>query len=122
MKFWKAMAALEQGKKVKCVWWSKGHYLVDLPKGCISIGEPGSNPIAIDTTSDWEIADNQYKPQFSFSEVIKGLREGKRFRRPNWEKGAYVHQRGGSLCDENRDIGNFLLMEDFEAVDWEEVK
>jgi hypothetical protein len=71
--------------------------------------------------------------QYSFMEVIKGLKEGKNFRRKEWEMdkilwgesyGEYpigLHNSGMiDFCDGSKSYA--LTIQDVEATDWIEVK
>src|SRR5258706_7425340 len=118
MKFSEAMKHLEEGKKVRCKLWSRRYEKeiywqlgndINLPSGCDWE----------DVMSEWELYDDS--PKFSFPEVVKGLREGKRVRRKSWHSFIFVHQEMGLLRNEEGYTFQWDL-EDFEAHDWEEIK
>ncbi len=127
VKFWEAMKALEEGNKVRaCAWahqdwidiggFSRGYPLDDLDfKSCLM------------DFPNWELYEESQK-MLSFAEVVKGLKEGKKFRRIAW-KNPYDHV-GSTSCTYfpsqkriNNQYGELcpLWLEDFEATDWIEV-
>src|SRR5260221_12992703 len=86
MKFWEAMKALQEGKKVRGNTWNKDEYLDPL------------DTFEIFTfyeylQLDWEIYDDT--PKLNFQQVIEGLKQGKKFKRVNWEKDCYIKQNNG---------------------------
>ena len=59
-----------------------------------------------------------------FAEVIKGIKEGKRFKRPKWPDGMSFGENKNKFVRINLYGGEpwDLKMEDFDAKDWDEVK
>lgn len=119
MKFWEAMKALEEGKKVRCAQW---------PNNCYDSQSGNNVPYSCYSLSHWsqESWELYEEPELllTFAEVVKGLKEGKRFRRERWVPIAYIvagswPSRAVLLC-EGSPIN--LALEDFEACDWVEVK
>jgi hypothetical protein len=113
MKFWEAMRHLEEGKKVTCTDWGKKEYAsthVSLDQGQIT-----SISLLSSVNAKWELYE---EPGwfFTFSEVVAGLKEGKRFSRKWWLKDNIA-----SICMSNLDEHMFYI-EDFEATDWIEVE
>lgn len=114
MKFWEIMRAFDEGKKVRCKDWKPNHFISRIRwfKYEINIEE---------IVSDWELYEEPVQ-LLSFTDVVKGLNKRKKFRRKVWEFDSFITQRGGAIVNEANDIGNFLLLEDYEATDWVEVK
>lgn len=119
MKFSEAMAALEQGKKVRCKSWAK--------QCCMFLGQAEENTHMgllywKDAYEDWELYEEPAK-MLSFSEVVKGLKEGKKFRR----KDGWILRKitsGYLMWGENEVFLTrfFPSIEDLEALDWIEAK
>ena len=108
MKFWEAMKALEEGNAVRCKAWMSHCFM--------HLRQAAQNPhmgiiLWTDTSEEWELHEEPEKA-FSFAEVVKGLKEGKKFRR---------HGMAGYLGREHLPMAQFRV-EDFEANDWVEVK
>lgn len=111
MKFWEAMKALEEGKRIRPKGWDRElglHIQKDFKHW-------------IDT--EWELYEEPQQT-FSFMEMIAKLKEGKRFRRKVWdaEDSLELHSSG------TVDFSSTLCytwdpsLSDFEATDWIEVK
>ena len=66
------------------------------------------------------------KPKLTFDDVVKGLREGKKFKRKEWSGYLYWSAKARHnkfrLRDRSFKSGLSFYIEDFEATDWEEVK
>lgn len=120
MKFWEAMKALEEGKKVKRNDLHEDRFL---SKDAITGTE-----YEIDITTEWELKN------LSFAEVVLGLKEGKErwYMRKEWV-GMHIQYwppdaerncNGGIVVFGNDMILNhvFFNCEDFEATDWIEVE
>ncbi len=124
MKFWEAMKALEDGKKVKCKWWPECHFV---SKNGFYMGLCLMHIIdAID--KEWELCEEPCKT-YSFSEVMKGLKEGKKFRRLSWQENTTSYGERPIMMYETGHIdfasGSKVYrccMQDYEATDWIEVK
>jgi hypothetical protein len=118
MKFWEAMKALEEGEEVRCVEWPKGDRCsYGNLWSCMKNHAPESYGWK------WELYEEPQRT-LSFSEIVQGLKEGKRFRRKRTDGSHTI-----IVMSQNReDIAfaisgsQFLRMEDFEATDWVEVK
>lgn len=119
MKFWEAMKAVQEGKTVRFTQWAQG---LTLNRDDWMVGQFDEREFDSD---DWEIYEEP-KPTFSFMEVVKGLKQGKKFKRPQWGKGVSF----GLISKDRPDVrvtffgcGNSpLILDDFEATDWEEVE
>lgn len=119
MKFSEAMKALEEGKEVRCIRWPSQHKCShgNLYTALVSHE-------SIDYALEWEVYQESEKT-YTFMETVKGLKEGKRFKRLGWENDdAYIvsyKEWNGSVAMEGKDRNNFII-KDFEATDWVEVK
>lgn len=166
MKFWEAMRALEEGKKVRFVvpenpdhtkvfcyfnWegifdtnWelceepeklSKEEDFVNslalLPRGQGSIItiEADMDLLKVTELLNEKMREKNEK-QLTFAEVVKGLKEGKRFKRKDWGV-QYIHLSTFSHCifrcapvpEKSDYCMNWMSsIEDFEATDWVEVR
>lgn len=107
MKFWEAMKALEEGKKVyaKNAGFSRGMLAVDF--GILS-------------KLEWVIHEEPEKT-YSFREVVKGLKEGKKFKRKGWEEFDDISLNGNEVIRDTLETYH-AFFNDFEATDWIEVK
>lgn len=111
MKFWEAVKALEEGKKVRIKDWPLDKYIQsDATVGLFwALGR------------EWELYEEPVQ-LYSFIDVVKGMRNGKKYRRQHlWISGEYIQQCAGRIIDENGQCTE-LLLEDYEAKDWIEVK
>ncbi len=135
MKFWEAMRALEEGNSVKPSTW-EGHIKWHLENwnGTKIIkttnGSPGidfSVYLYQHLSDEWEIYEEPQKT-YSFIEIIKGLKEGKKFRRRFWNEESLLGSEETQEILGYRRLTNqkgritTLFIEDFEATDWIEVK
>lgn len=122
MKFWEAMRAYEEGKKVRCKEWPLDDYLS-------KDGNSRTGPFFWrEVKADWELFEES-EQLLSFAEVVKGLREGKRYRRKFWEDRdacilaiQTIHFRGYLKVVNEHMQACALWLEDYEAADWVEVK
>lgn len=176
MKFWQAMKALEEGKKVRAKWWPRE----------FSLGKNGYHmelslmKVIKNTPCEWELYEESQQPDvksredrlkiarvaykevkkaiersesrgdilhhwdecitiddelfhghelreehermLTFMQILEGLKEGKKFRREDWGVDKCISNSRGALVDERNVFLNYLLLEDFEATDWIEVK
>ncbi|SRR5258706_14063615 len=119
MKFSEAMKALEEGKKVNFSEWPKNIYWEKENLSESLFWPDCAYRIDRLMSKDWELYDDS--PKLSFSEVVKGLKEGKRFKRKSWHSFIFVHQEMGLLRNQEGYTFQWDL-EDFEADDWEQVK
>lgn len=120
MKFHEAMKQLEEGRKVRRSDWSSEKWIA--MGGCECAGSDCClyymRPKNFEY--EWELYEEPQK-LLSFDMVVKGLREEKKFRRKDWGVSKFISQRSGAIVNECNDIGNFFLLEDYEANDWIEV-
>jgi hypothetical protein len=107
MKFWEGMKALDEGKKVRGIEWPV--------KEWISASDESDALPSLHLSSlrqmEWELYE-ELEQTLSFVEVLKGLKEGKRFKRLGM---------AGHLGKEHLPCVQFRI-EDLEATDWVEVK
>ncbi len=125
MKFWEAMRELRDGKKVRCCNWEKGWYVDIHTESMHYLFGHWKKSIQ----SEWELCQEPIR-MVSFSEMVAGLRRGKKFRKHSWTGQPYLW-----ITLENRpDSENFIVFEcglttnpyqftmfDFEGTDWIEV-
>lgn len=116
MKFWEAMKALDEGKRVREKDWGVGAYWSFKSSGSIYAT---ITDIFVLSSTEWELYEEPEKT-LAFAEVVKGLKEGKIFKRKSWPSkinpicmGELSHS---VVCD------GLFIIEDFEANDWVEVK
>lgn len=121
MKFWEAMKALEEGKKVRCREWVR----------CLWVDKKSLNSAANvcidlshDTDTDWELYEKPLQLH-SLWELIPALKEGKTVRRENgWDHPIHgISMRQplryvGSETSEQSGQKHFFSIEDLEASDW----
>jgi hypothetical protein len=113
MKFSEAIAALEEGKKIRSPQRKEENYFSK---------ETGFNFDERDLENQWELYEEPEK-FLSFLDVQKGMKIGKRFRRKDWDirRIIYASLDGKILYCSEPLLYAFLEMEDFEATDWMEV-
>lgn len=135
MKFWEAMKALQEGKKVRCPDWEFGHYISSDGDQDGLHWQRSFDWTRFSTTNDWELYEEPVQT-FSFAEVVKGLREGKKFRRKNWKDVICLFTFEKDLEGEQIDLDDLVGWEnqsgeemdfifsigDLLATDWIEVK
>ena len=123
MKFSEAMAALEKGKRVRASIWKKNHYIRMENKQEGSITAWCGVPNLLECLGwEWELYEEPEK-QLTFAEVVKGLKEWKRFRRKSWPNIDYcIHVTAIGICESYTSKAWFAYPEDFEATDWVEVR
>lgn len=139
MKFWEAMKALDEGKMVRAECFDEIQALENY-HGEVGYKE-GSDFRSCDIFSvfneKWELYEEP-EHTFSFAEVVKGLKDGKRFRRKGWHEDmaicCYTYQKlPGESVDDQDLVGYRDQIEeelepivfsvgDFEATDWVEMK
>lgn len=132
MRFWEAMKALEEGKKVWCpsvIGMVKWHLSNDT-KEMIIIAENGRAGIDFSyylyqaLNKEWELYEEPQKT-YSFMQMLPFLKDGKRFKRKHWDKeGVFLGTCIYSPCTPVVFIDNTqcrLNIEDYEAQDWIEV-
>ncbi len=122
MKFWEAMKALEEGKKIRCKEWPSNVW-------DSKYGTNGSHLLSLDVYSshEWELYEEPLVT-LSFAEVVIRLKEGKKFRRLSWNKGFYIHisrmKNDLVYCFTNEGTQYVYIMTigDIDATDWIEMK
>jgi|HubBroStandDraft_3_1064219.scaffolds.fasta_scaffold108180_4 hypothetical protein len=126
MKFWQAMKALEDGQHVRRKDWKDNGKIYKASEKIFyenDIGRGNWFPTLNDFFSEWEIYE---EPRLTFSQVVKGLKDGKKFRRKSWNfEECYIHAHrdtGEIIFSEANRLGmhspfNFCL-QDLEADDW----
>lgn len=118
MKFWEAMKDLEEGKMVKCKHWPEQCFMHPSQQSqCEYTGIIAWK----DINGEWELCEEP-EQTLSFAEVVKGLKEGKKFRRTSWDVYSVltIHPSGVIDFTDTNEWG--ARPEDFEATDWVEVK
>ena len=119
MKFWEAMKLLEEGKKVRQNHWFPHEYI---DNWYTQDGEEWLICGSINIGREWELYEEP-KPKLTFANVVKGLKEEKKFKRKHWDFHVFI---GGQqpMCHWLNIDGRrcFLNAEDYEADDWEEVR
>lgn len=117
MKFSEAMKALEDGKKVRCCSWGEEEWV---NKDTILPDWMRLNCSCL-IDQYWEVYEEP-KPKLSFVEVVKGLKQGKIFKRAKWPEGMYVYEDKYEHVHINLYGGELwhFKIEDFEATDWQE--
>lgn len=121
MKFWKAMREMqENGKKVRCKRWNRPREK-DL---YWQLGDDCRLPTAFeweDAMEEWELYEKPQKTH-TFAEVVKGLKEGKKFVREGHASDLALFIMGDGIYPRTKyGIAN-LTMEELAAEDWIEVK
>ncbi len=128
MRFWEAMRDLEEGKKVRLKEWAADCYLqLDLD-GTI-FDESNGSAFCIEEWAlmEWELYEESIK-LYTFAQVVKGLRYGKRFRRKHstWPIQMELALNLTHPRMSSEEIFSIVLsemsIEDFVANDWIEVK
>src|ERR1700677_3507089 len=125
MKFWEAMKALDEGKKVHCPSW-KGYVKWQMALNSLNIphiiAQSGRDGIDFCVYlyqclgADWEIYEEPVK-NYSFPEAIELMKEGKKMTRPSWMENSYVHLNMHGYFDKYGYPINWSI-KDIEATDW----
>lgn len=115
MKFWEAMKALEEGKKVRASNWEKE---VWIDKDSDQTGLPMI--LNLFALHEWELYEEPEKT-YSFMEVVQGLREGRKFVRKGHASDLALFVMGFEIYPRSKFGIQNMRMEDFEATDWIEV-
>lgn len=118
MKFWEAMKALGEGKKVRVKSWPVKRSFIYVNKGHF-YGEDGYCRVddvkfdLIDFNEEWEIYEEQEKT-YSFWEMLQETSlKGKKFRRKAW-----INEHNRILKADTY----VITLEEIQATDWIEVK
>lgn len=108
MKFYQAMKSLEEGKKVRCKSWSEGIFLYD---GQSSLYH---TPLCYmsEVHKEWELYE-EHQTTYTFAEVVKGLREGKKFVRSGQASDLALFVMGHEIYPRSKYGIQTLKMEDF---------
>lgn len=118
MRFHEAMKLLEEGKKVRCKEWVE-EYFISSSEENLSEGMD----IFWFHEKEWELYEEP-KKTYTFAEVVRGLKEGKKFTRKGWGdvfvklENHMIFSYTGDAC---LGIRWFSFIEDLEATDWVEV-
>lgn len=118
MRFSEAIAALEEGKKIRNSEWIKGKW----------VSQEGADSdetiyyIPLDQMKDdWELYEEP-KPTLTFAQVVEGLKQGKKFRRSSWSINrsiSTVPVNPHIIISWTHDKETYpFSVEDFEATDW----
>ena len=114
MKFWEALKLVDEGKTV-----TQTSYFIPVNKTSLN------SSLAEDAFSYWEDEWEVYQePEklLSFEEVVKGLKEGKTYRRKAWPNPEYtIRLFLPGIMEGNNASPWFPYPEDFAAADWLEV-
>lgn len=126
MKFYEALKALEDGAKIRSVNDPSGQYLIKILDAVLLRSEgkmydKSSTALGNLILQEWEIYEEP-ETTYTFMEVVKELREGKKFIRTYWRP-----DRLNMVLTRTGLVNSFLhpqimCVEDFEATDWVEVK
>jgi hypothetical protein len=127
MKFWEAIKALEEGKKIRRTYWPKSeyHYLWSETNRAICETTLPANIARLNLlnswlSDEWELYQDPVQ-LCTFAEVIKGLREGKSYKRHGWETDCAIRCKHPHCFVTNEKEAENFTLEDFEANDWVEV-
>lgn len=117
MKFWEAMKALEEGKKVRSKEWAQTQWVEK---------KDMADMFGRSSVDEWELYEEP-KHLFTFMQVLPMLRAGRRFRRDNetWTTDGYIYMFGSDpegFLHNHLNVLCVLTLADFEATDWVEVK
>lgn len=119
MKFWEAMKALEEGKKVRCCNWLKHEFIFkELKYGFISyINDIWKGPSGYWVCNEWEIYEEPIKT-YSFMEILPFLKEGKKIKRNDWSHHWKIIN--GLICIfcEEEYLPAHIYPKYLEATDW----
>lgn len=118
MKFSAAIKALEEGKKIRCCLWEKGEFWSSYST-FKEVWSDCEYRVKRMMKEEWELYEEPQKT-YSFAEVVKGLREGKKFRRTK-DHISMDARENGSVQYSGVGLARGFFLEDFEATDWVEV-
>lgn len=127
MKFWEALKALEEGGMIRCVEWPKGSKIVKSGQGIQFSGSfeffehqaPFDEWVRSECIEfDWELYFPENTKFIPFTEVLVGLREGKSYRRKDWDFCCFSSL--NKVCFSVHPYRD-LSIEDMTADDWVEV-
>jgi len=115
MKFWEAVKALQEGKKVRGVQWTVGLYI-----NTISYSDGDS----VDFLSlrealgiEWELYEEAVKT-YSFAEIVPFIKARKRVKRLSSKQTVYFEDSVGKILVYPFGHAWVCKIEDFEATDW----
>jgi len=121
MRFWEAIRELENGKRIRLISWIGKTAYMDSASFAEDMSGVPANQLQNYLDSEWEAYE---EPGLSFQYVVKGLIEGKKFKRKIWDSLSYpVAWNGSYPIVENPLQNEFLFtLSDFDAIDWFELK
>ena len=91
MKFWEAMKAMEEGKKVRKESWLKDEYIYISEVNCIIVDENGNVYKMSDSRGDWEIYEEKKEVDLRFKEFYHYLKDENGF--TNGQYGEFIYNR-----------------------------
>lgn len=110
MKFWEAMKALEEGKRVRSKKWTLKSYIDKSSAYTIHLPLPKNY--------EWELYSEPVKT-YKLWELIQALKEGKKIERIGWGGGRSPIKIHLSGCIDTTGSKEYMLcIEDLEASDW----
>lgn len=115
MKFWEAMKALEEGKKVRKSEWDPKYYLVKDKNSGNIVDEENNLHADCKQYDDWELYEEPVK-QYNFLEAVHLMKKGNVMRRECWRTG-FIHSDG--LIFKEKIHNKFQpIVDDIVAKDW----
>lgn len=123
MKFWEAVKAMEEGQAVRCKRWAKDD---QWGFSFLTLGQQPWDDCAYRVfrmmQEEWELYEEPVR-LLSFMEVVKGLKEGKTYRRKEWPNPNYsIKHFDIGIMIASGSSAWYAYAQDFEATDWIEVK
>lgn len=119
MKFWEAMKAMEDGKKVTWSGFNNGTYIDKSNIGFLCLGDFYLKDLI---GNEWELYEEPVQ-MFSFAEVVNGMKQGKKYKRKDWQlKYHFVIQVHDNHFFDQHGDQFYLNISHVEATDWIEVK
>lgn len=117
MEFWEAMKAFREGKYIRKKNWHKDFYwsLKNISETYICFSD-----FVTLSSDDWELYEEPDQT-YSLAEVLKGLRQGKKFVRKGRGSDMALFIAGPEIFPRTKYGVETLTMEDLEANDWIEV-
>jgi hypothetical protein len=120
MKFGEAMKALEEGKRIRrSVWMTSHNHFVKSDEIQLFLDDLHAD--------DWEVLQEPPK-MMNFTQVVEGLKQGKKFKRQVWHENVFLMQKDGWAIylwfgEEQNDYKPAIqwFIQDLEATDWIEV-
>lgn len=120
MRFWEALKNYEEGRCIRCSSWPKDKYISLKKYDGVSFLDYYDWRYC--NGQDWELYEEPVQ-LLSWLEVVKGLKEGRSYRRQGWDKKRFANGDDEILMHGTEILGiTELFLEDFEANNWIEVK